>query len=136
MTTAVRLGQELSDRELQCLRGAANGLGNAAIGAELFLAENTVKTHLRRASLKLRATGRAHAVALALQQGVLTLRDIQPTTGPLITPQAPPRAVQRVRHLLADWRHATPPPPHLVGRWWDHKLGQLATAIQDRETAT
>lgn len=81
-----RLGQRLTVREVQILRGVANGQSNAAIGRELFLAENTVKSHLQRASRKLGATGRAHAVARALRHGVLTLRDIQPAVRPTPTP--------------------------------------------------
>lgn len=136
MTTAVRrpparLGQELTERETQVIRGAANGLGNADIGRQLYLGEDTVKTHMRIAFQKLGATSRAHAVALALQQGVLTLRDIQPTNGTPGAPHRPPRAVQRVRALLADWRHASPPPPHLITTWWDTRLTQLANAIQE-----
>lgn len=140
MTTAIhravatRLGQELTDREIQVLRGAANGLPNAEIGRQLFLAENTVKTHMQRASRKLGAASRAHAVALALQQGVLTLRDIQPTLGPLTAPQAPQAALRRVRFLLGDWRcSGGPPAAHLIANWWDHKLTQLATAIDPQE---
>lgn len=136
MTTAVRppamLGQPLTDRETQVLRGAANGLSNAQIGTELFLTENTVKSHMQRASRKLGATGRAHAVALALQQGVLTLREVQPTNGATPARQAPTAAVQRVRRLLADWRRSGPPPKaHLSGHWWEHKLTQLAHAVRD-----
>jgi len=136
VTTAVRpaglLGQPLTARELQALRGAANGMSNAEIAAELWLAENTIKSHLQRVFRKLGARDRAHAVALALQQGVLTLRDIQPTNETTVAPQTPSGAVQRVRTLLADWRHAGPPPrAHLIAHWWDHKLTQLATAIAD-----
>lgn len=130
-----RLGQPLTDREIQVVRGAANGLSNAQIADGLFLAENTVKSHLQRASRKLGATGgRAQAVALALQQGFLTLRDVQPTLDPPAASRATTAAVQRTRHLLADWRRAGPPPrAHLIAHWWDHKLTQLATALNDQE---
>jgi DNA-binding CsgD family transcriptional regulator len=89
-----RLGQRLTVREAQILRGVANGQSNAEIGRELYLTENTVKSHLQRASRKLGATGRAHAVARAIRHGVLTLRDIQPAPRPNPTPARPPRAAQ------------------------------------------
>jgi len=141
VTTAIRppalLGQPLTDREIQVLRGAANGLSNAQIGVLLFLAENTVKSHMQRASRKLGATGRAHAVALALQQGVLTLRDIRPTLGVPLPSQGAPVAVQRVRRLHATWRsQSIPSRIHLVPHWWQHKLDQLGQAVQDDQEPT
>jgi len=141
VTTATRppalLGQPLTDREIQVLRGAANGLSNAQIGVLLFLAENTVKSHMQRASRKLGSTGRAHAVALALQQGVLTLREVRPTLGPHRIPQPPTGAVQRVRRLHATWRKTGPPPSRdLIAHWWQHKLDQLAAAVQDDQEPT
>jgi DNA-binding CsgD family transcriptional regulator len=132
-----RLGQPLTDREVQVLRAAANGLPNAQIGTHLFLTTDTVKSHLARTYKKLGARDRAHAVALGLQQGVLTLRDVRPTIGPPPPVQGAPAAVQRTRHLLADWRRSGPPPrAHLIAHWWDHKLTQLATAIQDPKEPT
>lgn len=53
---------ELSDRELQVLRGMAAGHTNSDIGRRLYLAENTVKTHVRRLFGKLGARDRAQAV--------------------------------------------------------------------------
>jgi len=141
VTTAVRppamLGQPLTDRETQVLRGAANGLSNAQIAAQLFLDINTVKSHMRRTFQKLGAADRAHAVALGLQQGVLTLAEVRPTNGTPAPRTVPPVAVQRVRRLLADWRRSGPPPKaHLSGHWWEHKLTQLAAAVQDDQEPT
>ena len=56
----------LTERELQVLRGMADGKSNAEIGRELFVSEDTVKTHARRLFRKLGARDRAHAVAAAL----------------------------------------------------------------------
>ena len=61
----------LSAREQQVLEGIARGLSNAEIGRELYLAEDTVKTHARRLYRKLSATDRAGAVANGFRWGLL-----------------------------------------------------------------
>lgn len=61
----------LTDREVQILRGMSRGRSNRAIGRELHLSEDTVKTHARRLFGKLGARDRAHAVAIGLRTGVL-----------------------------------------------------------------
>jgi DNA-binding CsgD family transcriptional regulator len=130
----VQQGEPLSDREAQVVRGVARGLLNAEIGAELFIAEDTVKTHLRRASVKLGATGRAHVVTRALQEGVLALRAPRAASGSRGVEIGPQAAVQRVTRLLADWQQAPPPPPHLAGHRWQQCITQLAHAL-DQELA-
>lgn len=60
-----------TDRELQILRGMSMGHSNSEIGRELFLSEDTVKTHARRLFQKLGARDRAHAVALGLREYLL-----------------------------------------------------------------
>ena len=62
---------ELTKRELEVLAGMSNGRSNAQIGAELFLSEDTVKTHARRLFRKLGAADRAQAVAIGLRQGLI-----------------------------------------------------------------
>lgn len=61
----------LTDREQQVLDGMSEGLSNAAIGRELFLSEDTVKTHARRLFRKVGAADRAQAVALGFRWGFL-----------------------------------------------------------------
>ncbi len=61
----------LTERELQVLRGMAEGRSNAEIGRELFVSEDTVKTHARRLFRKLGARDRAHAVAAAFRAGIV-----------------------------------------------------------------
>ncbi|MBB5871552.1 DNA-binding NarL/FixJ family response regulator [Allocatelliglobosispora scoriae] len=61
----------LTERELQVLRGMADGRSNAEIGRELFVSEDTVKTHARRLFRKLGARDRAHAVAAGFRQGLV-----------------------------------------------------------------
>ncbi len=61
----------LSAQELNVLRLAADGRTNAAIGAELFIGEATVKTYLSRAYEKLGVSDRTSAVRRALELGLL-----------------------------------------------------------------
>lgn len=69
---AARRRVELTERELQVLRGMADGKSNAEIGRELFVSEDTVKTHARRLFRKLGARDRAHAVASAFRAGLVS----------------------------------------------------------------
>jgi DNA-binding NarL/FixJ family response regulator len=61
----------LTERELQVLRGMAEGKSNAEIGRDLFVSEDTVKTHARRLFRKLDARDRAHAVAAGFRTGLV-----------------------------------------------------------------
>jgi DNA-binding NarL/FixJ family response regulator len=63
---------ELTERELQVLRGMADGKSNAEIGRDLYVSEDTVKTHARRLFRKLGARDRAHAVASAFRAGLMS----------------------------------------------------------------
>ena len=61
----------LTERELQVLTGMSRGRSNAEIGRELYLSEDTVKTHARRLFRKVGASDRAHAVALGFRWGLV-----------------------------------------------------------------
>jgi DNA-binding NarL/FixJ family response regulator len=57
---------------MQVLTGMSQGKSNAQIGRELYLSEDTIKTHARRLFRKLGAKDRAEAVALGFRRGIMT----------------------------------------------------------------
>ncbi|MEU5892665.1 MULTISPECIES: response regulator transcription factor [unclassified Streptomyces] len=64
---------DLTGREVEVVRLAAEGLSNRAIAQALFLSEATVKTHLVRVYRKLRVENRAAAVTEAARRGLIQL---------------------------------------------------------------
>jgi DNA-binding NarL/FixJ family response regulator len=62
---------ELTEREAEIFRLVASGLSNGEIGAELYISEATVKTHVTHILQKLDLRDRVQAVVLAHQTGVL-----------------------------------------------------------------
>jgi len=64
-------GPDLTEREMQVLRGMAAGKSNAQIGRELYLSEDTIKTHARRLFRKMRVNDRAQAVASGFRLGLV-----------------------------------------------------------------
>jgi DNA-binding NarL/FixJ family response regulator len=58
----------LSDRELEVLRLVARGLSNKDIAAELVIAENTVKNHVRNILEKLQLRSRMEAAMYAVRE--------------------------------------------------------------------
>ena len=68
------LGDEnLSDREVEVLRHVAAGNRNRDIARMLFIAEETVKVHLKHIMTKLRANDRTESVAIAARRGIIQL---------------------------------------------------------------
>jgi DNA-binding NarL/FixJ family response regulator len=53
------------------LRWLAQGKTTAQISTELFISDNTVKTHVRHILEKLEASNRAEAVSKAVQMGMI-----------------------------------------------------------------
>jgi LuxR family maltose regulon positive regulatory protein len=64
--------QALSPRELEVLQLVGDGLGNREIGERLFVAESTVKSHLKNLHAKLTARSRTHAVAIGLRRHLIS----------------------------------------------------------------
>ena len=60
----------LTQRESEVLQLMVRGLSNRAIGRELYIGEETVKTHSRSIYRKLDVADRAQAIAVALREGI------------------------------------------------------------------
>jgi DNA-binding NarL/FixJ family response regulator len=63
----------LSNREVEVLRHLVDGKRNRDIAEKLFIAEETVKAHMKHILTKLGANDRTQALAIALQRGVIQL---------------------------------------------------------------
>jgi DNA-binding NarL/FixJ family response regulator len=71
---AEHLGDEtLTVRELAVLQQVAGGSRNRDIAERLFIAEETVKVHIKHILQKLGARDRTEAVAIALRRGIIQL---------------------------------------------------------------
>jgi DNA-binding NarL/FixJ family response regulator len=63
----------ISEREIQVLSLVAVGKRNKEIAADLSIAEDTVKMHVRNIFSKLDVTDRTEAVTVALRRGIIHL---------------------------------------------------------------
>lgn len=63
----------LTDREMDVLALLVQGKGTKEIGASLFIAETTVKSHLKNISGKLGVFGRAEMITESLRRGLVRL---------------------------------------------------------------
>jgi DNA-binding NarL/FixJ family response regulator len=66
-------GEALSPREIDVLQRMAIGKSNKEIGADLFISEGTVKTHIKSIFDKLDVVSRTEAVATATRRGLIQL---------------------------------------------------------------
>jgi DNA-binding NarL/FixJ family response regulator len=65
--------ESLSEREVEVLRHVAAGRRNRDIAGKLFIAEETVKVHLRHIMSKLGAVDRTQSVTIAARRGIIYL---------------------------------------------------------------
>ena len=66
-------GAALSQREMEVLQRMAAGKSNKEIGAELFISDGTVKTHVRSIFTKLDVVSRTEAIVTATRRGLIQL---------------------------------------------------------------
>ena len=65
--------EELTQRELQVLQLAADGMSNKEIADELHITEKTAKNHIANIFSKLQVNDRTQAVLYALRKGLVSL---------------------------------------------------------------
>jgi DNA-binding CsgD family transcriptional regulator len=92
----------LSEREHQVLYWISHGMTNPQIGKQIYVSEDTVKTHCRRMFKKLGAKDRAHAVRRGFELGLL-----QHQPFPAITRKQGPGEALQAALVALGW---TPPP--------------------------
>ena len=94
-------GSQLSPRELDCIRLAAEGLTNKEIGHRLDppLTDSTVKNHFNAAFIKLGANDRAHVVALGIREGLIDVGESIHPAPPHLTPDE----LIIVREMISSW---------------------------------
>ncbi len=63
---------ELTERELEVMRLVATGRSNAELAGELFLSEQTIKTHVSRILAKLGLRDRTQIVVTAYESGLVS----------------------------------------------------------------
>jgi two-component system NarL family response regulator len=66
-------GDALSAREVEVLQRMGAGKSNKEIGAELFISEGTVKSHVKSIFTKLDVVSRTEALATATRRGLIQL---------------------------------------------------------------
>jgi DNA-binding NarL/FixJ family response regulator len=66
-------GEALTSREIDVLKLLARGRSNKEIGADLFISETTVKSHMRSIFGKLDVVSRTEAIAAANRRGLIQL---------------------------------------------------------------
>ncbi len=71
-------GEGLTERELEILKLAAQGLGNKEISDRLFLSIRTVQAHLHKIFRKLNAGSRTEAVIQGIKKGIIVVDTAPP----------------------------------------------------------
>jgi DNA-binding NarL/FixJ family response regulator len=70
---SVEMPEGLTEREMEVLRAAAQGMTNKAIAGTFSISPQTVQVHLRNIFAKLDVGSRSEAVAYAIRHGWITL---------------------------------------------------------------
>ena len=71
LTTAKDGTDVLTQREREILQLLADGMSNADVAGQLFISQETVKSHVRHILTKLEAETRTQAVAIALRESMI-----------------------------------------------------------------
>jgi DNA-binding NarL/FixJ family response regulator len=71
----------LTDREIEVLQQVAAGNANKIVANNLYVSEETVKTHMRSILSKLGANDRTHAVTIALKRGIIDIQAVSSLRG-------------------------------------------------------
>jgi two-component system NarL family response regulator len=71
--TEHRVGDSLTERELEVLSSVAAGNSNKVVADQLAISEETVKSHMRNIRSKLGANDRTHAVTMAIKRGLISV---------------------------------------------------------------
>jgi NarL family two-component system response regulator LiaR len=66
----------LSEREMEVLKVAAQGMSNKDIGGALFISERTVQAHMRSIFNKLGVGSRSEAILYGLKKGWFSIEDL------------------------------------------------------------
>ncbi len=69
-------GEPLTEREMEVLRLASQGLSNRQIADELIVSPRTVQSHMANIFGKLEVGSRTEAVMVGLRRGLIALKDI------------------------------------------------------------
>ena len=84
--------ETLTSREIQVLQLVARGNRNKEVAAQLSIAEETVRMHMKNILGKLAANDRTHAVTIAVTRGMLRLWDAIGAGGNTISSMLSPHA--------------------------------------------
>ena len=66
-----QVAESLSEREIEIIKLISLVTSNKAIAGQLFISENTVKTHITNILGKLGVGNRAEAIAEAVRRGII-----------------------------------------------------------------
>src|SRR5260221_5806514 len=130
-----RVGDVLTQRELEILRLIAEGRSNQDIASGLFLTLSTVKWYLKQIYGKLHVGSRTQAIAVARASGLLNgTLSTNASPGPLDNlPQQPTPFFGRAKELAAISRRLADPTCRLLTLIGPGGIGKTRLALQAAE---